>query len=117
MLCVAGQQVQGVRQQRQDGAEAVLSARRAPGKVDDERTSCDAADAAAEGCKGRLLNASKANLFSDAGNEAIAHFQCRFRSHVAFRQAGAACRKYQICRLRSVPESRDEQIAIVRDNP
>jgi len=117
MLCAAGQQVQCVRQQRQDGTEAVLSARRAPGKVDDERTPCDAADAAAEGCKGRLFNASKANLFSDTRNEAIAHFQSRFRSHVAFRQAGATCRKYQICRLRSVPESRDEQTAIVRDNP
>ena len=78
-------------QQGQDDVQAALSAHRATGKVDDEGVASDAADAAAEGSKGRLLDAAKANLFGDAGNEAITDRERGFGNRVALRQTGAAC--------------------------
>ena len=92
MLSVTGEQVESVGQQWEDGAEAVLSARRAAGEVDDEGMACDTADSAAKGCKWRLLNPTKADLFGDARYETIADCECGFGSHVALRQARATGR-------------------------
>jgi hypothetical protein len=108
MLGVAGEQVESVGQQRQDGKQPVLGPCRAPGEVDDERTASDAANSTPEGCKWRLLNAAKPNLLGDTGNETVADLECGFRSHVAFREASATCRQYQVCILSGVSESGDE---------
>ena len=92
MLGVAGQQVEGVREKAQDGAQTTLSTRRAAWKVDDQRSPSDAAHAAAKGCKRRFLHAAETNLFGDTRNEAFTYRESRFGSHVAFRNSGAACR-------------------------
>ena len=92
MLGVAGQQVEGVRQEALDGAQTALGARRAAGEVDDESSPCDAAHAAAKGRKWRFLRTAEADLFGDTRNEPVAYCKSRFGSHVAFRNAGAACR-------------------------
>ena len=91
MLGVAGEQIESVRQQRQDGAEAVLSARRAAREVNDEHVARDATNAAAKGCKWSLLNAAEADLLRDTRNETITDRECGFGSHVALRQASATC--------------------------
>ena len=91
MLGVAGQQREGMGKQRQDGAEAALCARRAPRKVDDERSARYAADAAAKSRKGCLLSTAQADLFSDAWNKAITDRECGFGSQVTLCQACAPC--------------------------
>jgi hypothetical protein len=108
MLGVAGEQVESVWQKRQNGEEAALSPCRAPRQVHDKRTSSDAANSAPKGCKWRLLNAMKANLLGETGDETVADLECGFRSHVAFREASATCRQYQVCTLSGVSESGDE---------
>jgi hypothetical protein len=72
MLSAAGEQVESVWQQRQDGMEAALCAGRAARQVDDERAASDAAEAAAKSRKLCLFSAAKADLLSDAGDKAIA---------------------------------------------
>src|SRR5580658_1332512 len=92
MLGVAGQQVERMWQQRQDGAQAVLRTCWAAGKVDNECPACDAADAAAKCRKWCLPGAVKTDLLGDARHEAAADCKSGLGSHVTLRQACATCR-------------------------
>ena len=46
---VAGEEIQGMGEERKHGAERALGSGGAAGKIEDERAACDAADASAEG--------------------------------------------------------------------
>src|SRR5215467_8084351 len=92
MLGVAGQQVEGVRQEALDGAQTALGARRAAGEVDDESSPCDATHAPAKGCKRCFLRPAESDLLGDTGNEPVTYCKSRLWGHVTLRNAGAACR-------------------------
>ena len=64
----------------------------------------DAADAAAEGCERRLLEATEADLLGDAGDEAVADGEGGFRSDVALGEARAAGGQHEGGTLRSVAQ-------------
>ena len=78
--------------------EAVAAAARRAGKIDDERASVHAGDAAREQRVRRLRDRVGADRFRDPGRFAVDHRARRLRRHVARRDAGAAGREDE-CRV------------------
>ncbi len=116
MLGVSGQQFQSMGQQVKDGLEAVPGACGASGQVDDQGTPGDPADAPGKRCKGCLIQAAKADLLGDPGDEAVTHIECGFRRNVALRQAGAAGGQDEIGALCGIAKSGGELAAVVGDD-
>jgi hypothetical protein len=90
MLGLSGQQFEGMGKQVQNRVQAVLCARGASGKVDDQRTAGDAADASGKRCKRCLIEAAKADLLGNPGDEAVTGIECGFRGYVSGCEACAA---------------------------
>jgi hypothetical protein len=94
MLGVAGEEIQGVGEEREDGAERAFGSARAAGEVEEEGVAGgmgdDAAEASAECGVGGVVGAGLADEFGEAGDEAVADGERGFGGDVAGGEAGAA---------------------------
>ena len=88
VFSASGEQVERMRQQRQDRCERGLRTGRAAGQVDDEACADCAADGTAERRKRRMEKAVGAHSFGEAFDEPVTDQFCRLGSYIARSEAG-----------------------------
>ena len=90
MLGFAGEEIQGVGEERKHGAEGAFGAAGAAGEVEDQGASGDAADAPAKGGVGGVEGAVFADKLGEAGDEAVADGEGRLGRDIPGGEASAA---------------------------
>src|ERR1700738_4705527 len=90
MCGASAEQVQSVRQHREDGAERGAGSGWAAGEVDDQRGTERAADGAAERGERRVAEAFGPHTFGQAVDDAVADLAGGLRGDVAGGEAGAS---------------------------
>jgi hypothetical protein len=113
MLCVTGQEGEGVRKKRQQRAETALGARRASGKVYYKCAACDACNAAAESRKRGLRDTVQPKLFSDPGHKPIADGGRGFGGYVALRESCSSGGEYEIRTSGGLAQRGGQQVTLI----
>lgn len=116
MVGAAGEQIEGVRDEGQDGVERCLRAGGTARQIDDEGVAEGAADGAAERGKRGVAEAFGAHEFGQSFDEAFADLPRGLGGDVAGCQTGAAGGDNQLAGGGVVPERRGDPVDLVGES-